>query len=74
MKFIQSNGEMTVFDDSQWPQYMSCDRETYAITPEVKYQESDLAFGSFKRFVQELKELFIAIPEFIKALISSASF
>ena len=73
MKFVQSGGEMTVFDDPQWPQYMSCDRKTYAITPEVTYEEPDFAFGTFNRFIQVLKDFFITVPKFFKALLTKVS-
>lgn len=73
MSFVHSNGEMTIFDDPQWPQYVSCDRTTYAITPMVTYEEPGFAFGTFKRFLQVLKDLFLIVPEYFKALFANMS-
>jgi hypothetical protein len=64
---------MTVFDDPQWPQYVSCDRKTYAVTPEVTYEEPSFAFGTFKRFIQVLKEFFMILPQYFKALFANMS-
>ena len=71
LKFVRSGGEMTVFDDPEWPQYMSCDRKTYAITPEVTYEEPDYEFGTFKRLLQVLKEFFLIVPQYLKALFAN---
>jgi hypothetical protein len=73
LKFVRSGGEMTVFDDPQWPQYVSCDRKTYAVTPEVTYEEPGFAFGTFKRFIQVLKEFFMILPQYFKALFANMS-
>lgn len=68
MKFITSNGEMTVFDDPAWPQYMHCEPKTYKITPMVSYEEPGPDFGTFERFIAVVKEYFSASINFIVAL------
>ena len=71
MQFIHSNGEMTVFDDPQWPQYMHCEPKTYEITPGVTVDDYGPEFGTFRRGIFALKNFFITSIRFEIALIKT---
>ena len=57
-EFISSNGELTVFGDERYPQYLQYDAENDTITPLTAEEESpaknDLikAFDNFIRFIK----------------------
>ena len=68
MQFVRSNGEMTVFDDPQWPQYMYCEPKTYKITPSVTVDDYGPEFGTFKRTWSVFNNFFIVSIKFQIAL------
>ena len=72
MKFVRSHGEMTVFDDPQWPQYLTCNPETYEITPGVVADKSEPEFGTAERLWINFIRFFTNLINFFTKLINKA--
>jgi pimeloyl-ACP methyl ester carboxylesterase len=68
MKFVRSHGEMTVFDDPQWPQYVTCNPETYEITPGVTPDEPEAEFGTTERLWIKFLRFFTNLINFLTKL------
>lgn len=72
LKFIRSHGEMTVFDDPQWPQYVTCDPETYEMSPGVTPAEYQPEYGTLERLWVSIVNFFTSVLTFITKLINKA--
>ncbi len=72
MQFVRSHGEMTVFDDPQWPQYMTCNPKTYEITPGVTAAKPEPEFGTMERLWISFIRFFTNLMNFITKLINKA--
>ncbi len=72
MQFIRCHGEMTVFDDPQWPQYMTCNPDTYELTPGVTPDEFEPEQGTVDRLWLSVIRFFTNLIKFFTKLFNKA--
>lgn len=72
LKFVKSGGEMTVFDDPQWPQYVTYNADTGEITPGVVANEPEPEHGTVERLWISIIRFFTNLINFFTNLLNKA--
>lgn len=68
LEFIHSHGELTVFSDERYPQYLSYDSENDTITPLMPEEDSAETESFFSRIINFFRLLFKVISDLFKGL------